>query len=198
MTAGTRILAFILHEPLIAVTGITPEEGDPLLDIHKVTQNCNSLYQHNRIPGDILQILGLHPLGFCRCSYHLKRVTLVPWDSRSPLDTTTGSASEKRNLESHVAQLPWFYSFQTEHTHVNVHLTQLTDHIWVQLRLVAAGITNQQCPSSSVPCKHSGLAMITLKAIGVQDHYQPSSCSYTLRSDSMKVVWGWGREERGV
>lgn len=68
-------MAFILHKPLLAFTGITPKEDDPLLDIHEVTQNCNSLYQLNRIAeGDVLQTLGLHPLG---CSYRLKRVTLV-------------------------------------------------------------------------------------------------------------------------
>lgn len=64
MTAGTWILAFSLHKPLLAFTGITPEEYDPLLDIHEVTQNCNSLYQHNGISEEVLQTLGLHPLGF--------------------------------------------------------------------------------------------------------------------------------------
>lgn len=94
-------LAFILLVFLLPFTGITPKENDPLLVIHEVTQSCKSVYQRNegkkkRRTGDMLQIPGFDPLDFYRCSYNLKRVTLVAQDSRSPLEAThTFSFREK-------------------------------------------------------------------------------------------------------
>lgn len=55
VTAGTSILALILHKPLLAFTRITSKEDDPLLDIHEVTQTYKSIYQQNttrRYPTD--------------------------------------------------------------------------------------------------------------------------------------------------
>lgn len=200
MTAGTWVLVFILYEPLLAFTGITPKEDDPLLDIHEVTQNCTFLYQCNRIPeGDVLQTPGFHSLGFYWCSYHLKRVTLMAWDSSSPLETThTFSFREKKSWVSNSPTPLILLLPNRAYPH------ERTSNATHRLYQGATGVGDcwhhkpAQCPRTSVPCRHSGLAVITLKAISVQDHYRPASCSYTLKSDSMKVVWGWGREERGV
>lgn len=57
-------MAFILHEPLLAFSGITPKEDDPLLDIIKLYRTVNLRINITIPEGNALQTLGLHPLGF--------------------------------------------------------------------------------------------------------------------------------------
>lgn len=57
-------MAFILQEPLLAVTVTTTKKDNSQLDNQEVTQNCKSLHQHHRTPrGDVLQALALHAPG---------------------------------------------------------------------------------------------------------------------------------------
>lgn len=165
------------------------------MKLHKTVNLCINITE-----GDALQTLGLHPLGFYWRSYYLKRVTLVAWDSRSPLETThMFSFREKKSWESNSPTL--LILLLPNRAYPHEHTSNAT--YWLYQGAIGVGDCwhhkPAQCPSTSDPCKHSGLAVISLKAISVQDHYyQSASCSYILRSDSMKVVWGWGREERGV
>lgn len=123
------------------------------------------------------------------------KVALEARDSKSPSGTTHApSALEENHLGSQTSQLPWLCSYQTQHTHVNTHLMQLADCIsTLQLGLVIAGTTNHQCPSTSVPCKHSGWDVITLKTISVKDHYQPPHTAVPWKV----TPWKWYEGEVG-
>lgn len=50
-----------------------------------------------------------------------------------------------------------------------------------------------ECPSTSVPCKHSGWDVITLKTISVKDHYQPPHTAVPWKV----TPWKWYEGEVG-
>lgn len=98
-------MAFILQEPLLAITGTTPNNDNPLLDNQEVTQNCKSLHQHNTIPrcptGMSFMLLAV--LMFLPSL----KVALEARDSKSPSGTTHApSALEENHLGSQTSQLP--------------------------------------------------------------------------------------------
>lgn len=151
------ILAFILHEPLLAFSGITPKEDDPLLDIIKLYRTVNLRINITIPEGNALQTLGLHPLGFYWCSYHLKRVTLVAWDSRSPFETThMFSFREKESWESN-SPTPLILLLPDR-----AYPCERTSNATYWSYQGATGASDRwhckpaQCPSTSVPCRHSG------------------------------------------
>lgn len=186
-------MAFIWQGPLLAFTGTTPKKDNPLLDIQEVTQNCKSLHQQNRIPkGDVLEALALHAPGFTDAlavsgDLHWRHETA---DHLWKLHTS--SALEENHLGS---QNPNCLDCaqHAQHAHMNTHLMQLADCIrMLQLGLVIAGTTNH----GSVPAPP--LHLRSLQTFRLRcDHSEgnqrarslpTTSCSYTLKSDSMKVV----------